>query len=102
MIYEAMITVATFDILPTDEIFPKIFPNLKDDEPFSDKFGRIGFNTHYIIINMGTMFLIFCFNSILLLMYLPLKMLGKSFICARKLARNIESVMFFRWQIIFI
>ena len=28
MLYEVMIPVATFDILPTDDIFPEMFPKL--------------------------------------------------------------------------
>ena len=68
MIFEAMISVATFDILPTDLFFPGMFPNLDQEVPFSDKFEKLGYETQYIIKNMGTMFLVFCFNSILLIL----------------------------------
>ena len=57
MLYEVMISVATFDILPTDAFYPDMFPNLSEEEPFSDKFERLGYETQYIIMNMGTMFL---------------------------------------------
>ena len=45
MLYEVMITVATFDILPTDDIFPVFFPELDQEEPFSEKFENMGYET---------------------------------------------------------
>ena len=45
MLYEVMITVATFDILPSDDILPDLFPNLDREEPFSDKFDSLGYDT---------------------------------------------------------
>ena len=102
MLYEVMITVASFDIMPSDVLLPAIFPDLDEENPFSDKFERLGFETQYIIMNMGTMFFVFCINSILLILYVPLKVCGT---CSRLpfvLARKISRVMFWRWQIIFI
>ena len=43
MLYEVMITVATFNILPTDDMFPSVFPDLTEEEPFSDKFERLDY-----------------------------------------------------------
>lgn len=102
MLYEVMISVATFDILPTDAFYPDMFPNLSEEEPFSDKFERLGYETQYIIMNMGTMFLVFSFNMILLAIYYPAKLLGLSYLRCRRLSRKIGKVMFFRWQLIFV
>lgn len=102
MLYEVMITVATFDILPSDVFLPAMFPNLDQEEAFSDKFERLGYETQYIIMNMGTMFLVFCLNSLLLFVYCLLWLCNSRFKVARVLSRKISRVMFFRWQIIFI
>ena len=45
MLYDNMIAVATFDILPSGEILPAMFPNLTEEEPFSAKFERLGYDT---------------------------------------------------------
>jgi len=45
MLFEPMIMIATFDILPTDDIFPKMFPDLGAEEPFSDKFDEMDYGT---------------------------------------------------------
>lgn len=102
MIYEVMMTVATFEILPSDEILPGMFPNLTEEVPFSTKFERLGYETQYIIMNMGTMFLVFLLNFFLLVIYLPLKALSYCSRFASLLARKISRVLFFRWPIIFI
>ena len=59
MIYDVMIVVATFDILPTDDIFPYIFPNLPERDALSPKFERLEYGSMYSIMNMGTLLLIF-------------------------------------------
>lgn len=102
MLYEVMITVATFDILPSDLILPALFPKLDREEPFSDKFERLGFETQYIIMNLGTMFFILCMNFTLLALYMPLKLLGLKFRPPKVLAKKIGKVMFFQWQVVFI
>ena len=45
MLYEVMITVATFDILPSETILPAMFPDLDEEDPFSDKFEQLGYET---------------------------------------------------------
>ena len=43
MIYEVMIPIATFEILPTDKIYPLFLPGLPETDAYTDKFERIGF-----------------------------------------------------------
>ena len=53
-VYAVMITIATFDILPTDKFYPKIFPLPEDDAPFNDKFNDLGFVSLYFVGNFGS------------------------------------------------
>lgn len=69
LIYDVMISVATFDILPTDDIYPSFFPDLPEDNPFTEKFDRMNIGSRFLIMNMGTVLLIFAFYVILFLMY---------------------------------
>ena len=46
---------------------------------------------------MGTMFLVFAFNMILLVLYLPLRLGGRWSKLSKVLAKKIYRVMFFRW-----
>ena len=48
-------------------------------------------------MNMGTMFLVFCLNSFLLLLYLLFKLCSYKSKCAKLLSLKISRVMFFRW-----
>ena len=69
LLYDVMIPVATFDILPTDDFFPVFFPDLPEDDPFTDKFDRMDIGSSYIVMNLGTMLLIFCFYVGLFIIY---------------------------------
>ena len=69
LIYDMMISVATFDIIPTDDIFPNFFPDLPDENPFTDKFDRLNVGSRFLIMNMGTMLIIFGFYVLLFIVY---------------------------------
>ena len=97
-----MITVASFDIMPSDVILPEIFDQFTDETSFSDKFARMGFDTKYMVFNMGTMFFVFCYNCSLLALYLPFWLLKSRFRWAKILTFKLQSVLFWRWQIIFV
>ena len=97
MLYEVMITVATFDILPTDNIYPGIFPDLSIEKPLNSKFERLGYETQYTIMNMGTMFIVFSLNMFLLLLLGPLKLCTKWSRLARSISKKIKKALFWRW-----
>ena len=97
-----MISVATFDILPSDVILSDIFDELTDETSFSGKFERMGFDTQYMVFNMGTMFLVFCFNCSVLILYLLLALIKGHVRWARVVSKKMHKVLFWRWQIIFI
>ena len=69
LVYSVMIQVATFDFLPTDDIYPIFFTELPEDSPFTDKFDRMNIGSRYLVMNMGTMFLIFTFYAVLYVLY---------------------------------
>ena len=54
LLYNKFITVATFDFLPTDDIYIYLW-DFPDDEPFNDKFDMLGYGCQYIINNLGTL-----------------------------------------------
>ena len=97
-----MITVATFDILPTDEIFPTFFPQLPEDNPFNDKFDRLGVGSSFLVMNMGTMLIIFTFYAILYALYPCFKFIKDEAKCAKKLEKSTRSMLFWNHTIIFL
>ena len=60
---EALINIATFDVMPSGEFMAAIpgIPEEDDDEQADKKFAEIGFESNYMINNLGTMFLAFIF-----------------------------------------
>ena len=59
MMVESLITIATFDVLPSGDVIDETLLPPADDEQDMEKFNDIGFESNYMIINLGTMFLMF-------------------------------------------
>ena len=58
MMVGSLITIATFDVMPSDDVFDATVEP-PDDEQEDDKFAEIGFESNFMILNLGTMFLMF-------------------------------------------
>ena len=101
LLYDVMITIATFDVLPTDDVFPSIFPELPEDNPFNDKFDRLQIGSSFLVMNMGTMLLIFTFYSVLYAIYPCVKFIKNEAKCAKKLEKKIRNMIFWNHTIIF-
>ena len=56
-LFNAMITIASFDFLPTDNFYPQVFKTPEVD-PYSNKLDRVGVSGQFIIMNMGTLTMI--------------------------------------------
>jgi len=55
-----LIDIATFDILPTDDFFPTVFNmNTTDMQPLNDNYNDFRFETLNILLNMGSLYLVF-------------------------------------------
>ena len=102
MIYDVMISVATFDVLPTDDIFPSFFSDLPEEDPFSEKFDRLNIGSRFLIMNMGTMLLIFIFYFALFLAYPFCRALRHDAKCARKNTKRIHEMLFWSHPILFL
>ena len=102
LIYDVMIAVATFDILPTDDIFPSVFQDLPEDDAYSDKFERLNIGSKFLIMNMGTMLLIFLLYCLLFLIYPCLFKLRKHLKCTKKAHYKLKKILFWSHPILFI
>ncbi len=73
LLYGKMVSVATFDLIPTEIIYP-LFMTFPVEESFNDKFDRMDYDSYYFIMNMGTlgvllMILLLCYPIYFLLKY---------------------------------
>ena len=69
MIYEVMIPIATFEIIPTDKIYPLLLPGLPETDAFSLKFERLGFEWQFTVMNMGMLLIGLIWFGLLYLLY---------------------------------
>ena len=102
MIYEVMITVATFDILPTDDVFPEIFTLLPEEDAFTDKFDRLNYGSTFCIMNMGTMLIIFLGYTVLYFVYFLCKLLSPVSKKAKKISKKLNKMLFWNHAIVFL
>jgi len=101
--YDVMISVATFDIVPTDDLFPAVFPSLpEDDEAFNDKFDRMDIGSRFMVMNMGTMLIVLSFYGFLFIIYPCCRYVKKDAKCARKYEPQIRKMLFWTHIILFL
>jgi len=56
----SLINIATFDVMPSDEAFDATLnAPIEEDEQMNAKFEEIGMGANYMILNLGTMFIVF-------------------------------------------
>lgn len=70
---ENLITIATFDVMPSDDVLGATL-DPPEQEQQNEKFQQIGFESSWMIVNLGTMFLTFVimlFIPVLLLLIKP-------------------------------
>ena len=60
LLYEKMITVATFEILPIEDVYP-LFMTFPREGSFNDRFERLDYGSYYVVMNMGTLGIFFVF-----------------------------------------
>lgn len=85
ILYGKIINIVTFDILPTDDIYPYIF-NLPESDPISTAFEDFDYGTTDYVYNMGSMLII---GSVLLIQF-PIYYIAKW--CSDKTIGNINSL----------
>lgn len=89
-VYAVMITIATFDILPTEKFYPYIFPLPDDDEPFNDKFDNLGFGSIYLVGNFGSALIVIIWLLISYMLY-PMAKCCKGKKCCINYAAKLHS-----------
>ena len=100
-VYSVMITVATFDILPTDLFYPTLFPLPEDDHAYNDKFNDLGFGSTYFVGNFGSALLGVLWVLICYMIYPIASCCTKSKCCVRY-AKNLRGSLFWNGSILLI
>jgi hypothetical protein len=60
VINKQMTELATYDLLPTDDLFPIVF-GLKNLKPINERFEYMDFISTNFLMNLGSMFVVWCF-----------------------------------------
>ena len=68
VLYEELISLATYEILPTSEIFP-LFMDFPDYGAFNDRFDRLDYGSFYSVMVLGCVFIAFCWMLLLYVIY---------------------------------
>ena len=66
---KAMITIATFDVMPTDDVFAAV--DAPEEDSFDPKFESVGYEATSFTQNLGTMFL-----TVLVMLFIPVCLLA--------------------------
>ena len=89
MVFDFMIPIATFDFLPTDDFYPLIFDTLPERDSFSEEFDRLEYGSYYILMNLGTMLIIFFVTVAFYVVYPAINLLTNLNNCTRWLQKKL-------------
>lgn len=88
-----LVEIANFDILPTDDLFAKIF-DFPDEGGFNLNFESIDIGSYYAIENLGTVFLIFNIYVVLSVIQLVGYIFSERVRCCRKVSKKISGFLY--------
>ena len=72
-------TIAAFDIIPTDDLFNDLFNVVKRPlDPLNENFETVGFETIYFVHNLGSLAIFMSICPLLMIINLFFKMFKKS------------------------
>ena len=74
MLVEILFQIAAFDIIPMEDFYDDLL-DLEPQEPLSEKFEAVGFESVYFLHNMGSLIIAFLVYPILVLLERTLKLL---------------------------
>ena len=101
MVFDLLTRISAFDLVETNEFLTELL-KLKPKDPLNAKFETIGFESPYLINNLGTFAIILAFNILRVLLWCtccPLKGYSKRL---RKLSEKLGSAIFWNSWIILI
>eukprot|EP00351_Strombidinopsis_sp_SopsisLIS2011_P000946 CAMPEP_0116871980 /NCGR_PEP_ID=MMETSP0463-20121206/2576_1 /TAXON_ID=181622 /ORGANISM="Strombidinopsis sp, Strain SopsisLIS2011" /LENGTH=113 /DNA_ID=CAMNT_0004511435 /DNA_START=1172 /DNA_END=1510 /DNA_ORIENTATION=+ len=78
--------IATFDLIDTDDPYEDTFHMTLDEESYTEGFGELGYETNNIILNLGTVFIVFLFNLLAFSCMGALR-LCKKYCCEQRFSR---------------
>ena len=76
LIYGQLIQVVSFELIPADDLYPKIF-DLPSSSPYNHQFSDMGFDGKHYLNNMGTLFAMGVLLIMQYLLYILLQPLRK-------------------------
>ena len=57
--FSQIFVMIAFDLIPTEYFYPQVFGF--SDIPYASQFEALGYGSHNVITNIGSMFLVICF-----------------------------------------
>ena len=93
MFFSYIMTIASFDLIPTADFWDTYFPNTTPTGPINSNFATMGYTSMYLIYNIGSVILSFLAFLLLALISCFLKLLRK-FKCCNWLYNQITKRLF--------
>ena len=98
MVFKILMDIAAFDILPTDDIFGLVY-KVEHTDPLSANFEAMGFESLWLIYNLGTLFLIALSIPIFMALLPAFKLISFYFSCSDKVYEGLKKMLFWNYTI---
>ena len=88
-----LVTIANFDIIPTDAVFDLIFV-WPEEDPFNQSFESFGLESYYAIANLGTVFAVVIVYLILMIIQFTAWVFASKMRRAKKVSEKLSNFLY--------
>lgn len=100
ILYEELIHVATYEILPTSDIFP-LFMDMPERGFLNEKFERLDYGSFYSTVILGSVFILFLWLLSLIPIYYLLRLCRLRFMWPERMIQYLHGFLFWKQFLVF-
>jgi len=94
--FQSIFQIAAFDFYDTNDLLHSLL-DIPETEPYNESFEELGFESRYVLNNMGTMIFFYLAFPLLALLQKILFVCRKSCNCAMNTARKLRRMLYYSW-----
>ena len=94
--FSAIFQIAAFDYYDTNDMLHELL-DVPETDPYNESFGELGFESRYLLNNLGTMLFFFLAIPPQYLLFKCLNWCRHRWSCAKKMAKKLRRTLFYSW-----
>ena len=95
MFFSSISQIAAFEVYDFGDHIHDLL-DIPPTEPFSDNFEELGFESKYVLNNLGTMLIFYLLYPILMLLHSILLRLCQCTLCCKRIQKSLQNLIYYK------